>query len=107
VTAAEHVRAVRDSLPASREWDEREASLLGLAEAQARDIEALEAVIAERGVAAKDSWRLNAAVSEVGRPVWPWPASSARLTFPRSAARARFTLPRPLEQGGQADGTAS
>jgi hypothetical protein len=65
VTAAEHVRAVRDSLPASHEWDEREASLLGLAEAQARDIEALEAVIAERGVAAKDSWRLNAAVSEV------------------------------------------
>ena len=65
MTAVEHVRAVRDSLPASHEWDEREASLLALAEAQARDIEALEAVIAERGVAAKDSWRLNAAVSEV------------------------------------------
>jgi hypothetical protein len=65
VTAVEQVRAVRESLPASHEWDEREASLLALAEAQARDIEALEAVIAERGVAAKDSWRLNAAVSEV------------------------------------------
>jgi hypothetical protein len=44
------VEAIRDSLPASHEWDEREATLLALALAQARDIDALEADIADRGV---------------------------------------------------------
>lgn len=44
------VEAVRDSLPASYEWDEREAALLSLALAQAENIDALEVDIAERGV---------------------------------------------------------
>ena len=45
-----HVRALRDSLPAGLEWDEREAAILDLAERQARDLEALERDIEQHGV---------------------------------------------------------
>jgi hypothetical protein len=41
MTAVESVRALRDSLPESHEWDERELALLALAEHQAADIDAL------------------------------------------------------------------
>lgn len=44
------VEAVRDSLPESHEWDERESALLELALGQADDIDQLENDIAERGV---------------------------------------------------------
>jgi hypothetical protein len=43
------VRAIRDSLPPTHEWTERDAALLELAERQA-DIDRLEADIAEGGV---------------------------------------------------------
>jgi hypothetical protein len=50
------VTAIRDGLPRSHEWDERERALLDLAARQAADIDRLEADIAEwafgfRGVA--------------------------------------------------------
>ena len=98
MTAVEQVRAVRESLPASHEWDEREASLLALAEAQARDIEALEAVIAERGIAAKDSWRLNAAVSEVRQ---------ARVALARILGQIDIPRNRPHELGSRFEGRSS
>src|SRR5215216_6208969 len=44
------VDAIRESLPESHEWDERERALLDLAVRQADDIERLERDIEERGV---------------------------------------------------------
>jgi|Tabmets5t2r1_1033131.scaffolds.fasta_scaffold07833_3 hypothetical protein len=44
------VEAIRESLPASHEWDERESALLSLAARQAADIDRLEADLAESGV---------------------------------------------------------
>lgn len=44
------VEAIREGLPATHEWDERERALLDLAVRQAADIDRLEADIAERGV---------------------------------------------------------
>lgn len=44
------VKAIREGLPASHEWDERESALLDLAARQAADIDRLDADIAERGV---------------------------------------------------------
>jgi hypothetical protein len=44
------VTAIRDGLPRSHEWDERERALLDLAARQAADIDRLEAAIAEWGV---------------------------------------------------------
>lgn len=58
-----HVRALRDSLPPSHEWTERDLALLDLAERQAADIDRLEADIAERGVRVTEG-RLNTAMCE-------------------------------------------
>ena len=44
------IESIRDGLPATHEWDEREATLLALAAKQAENIDLLEADIAERGV---------------------------------------------------------
>ncbi len=44
------VEAIRDSLPAKTEWDEREVVLLELAAKQATDTDRLEADIARHGV---------------------------------------------------------
>jgi hypothetical protein len=61
------VQAIRESLPASHEWDERERALLDLAARQAADIDRLEADIAERGarVPGRGSDVLNQAFCEV------------------------------------------
>ena len=63
-TAVSHVRALRDSLPPSYEWTERDATLLDLAERQAADIDLLEADIAAVGVRT-ESGRLSQALGEV------------------------------------------
>ena len=63
VSHLEHVRTIRASLPPSHEWHEREGALLALAEAQARELDLLEADIAEHGVRSP-SGRLNTIVSE-------------------------------------------
>lgn len=57
------VAAIRDGLPASHEWDERERALLDLALRQARDLDLLEADIAVHGVRSP-SGRLSTVVSE-------------------------------------------
>jgi hypothetical protein len=44
------VEAIREGLPVSHEWDERERALLDLAARQATDIDRLERDIEERGV---------------------------------------------------------
>jgi hypothetical protein len=44
------VAAIRDGLPTSHEWDERDRALLDLAARQAADIDRLETDIAEQGV---------------------------------------------------------
>lgn len=49
-TAVALVAAIRDGLPSSHEWDERDRALLDLAARQAADIDRLEADIAEHGV---------------------------------------------------------
>ena len=49
-TTAAVVDAIREGLPPSYEWDQRDAALLALAARQAADIDRLEADIAERGV---------------------------------------------------------
>jgi hypothetical protein len=59
----ELVRAVRDGLPATHEWDPRELLLLALAERAAADLDLLEADIAENGVRSP-SGRLSTVVSE-------------------------------------------
>ena len=60
------VLAIRDGLPSAQEWDERESALLSLAEAQAADIDRLEADIAKRGVRVKGRGGevLNQSISE-------------------------------------------
>jgi hypothetical protein len=63
-TAVGLVAAIRSSLPASHEWDERERALLDLAERQAADIDRLEADVAAVGVRT-ESGRLNQALCEV------------------------------------------
>jgi hypothetical protein len=45
-----HVEAIREGLPRTHEWDERERALLELALRQAADIDRLESDIAEHGV---------------------------------------------------------
>jgi hypothetical protein len=62
-TAATLVERVRAALPSSHEFDERDLTLLDLAERQAADIDRLEADIAERGVRVGE--RLNNAIPEV------------------------------------------
>ena len=57
------VKAIRDGLPPSHEWDPRERALLELALRQARDLDALEADIAEHGVRSP-AGRLSTIVSE-------------------------------------------
>src|SRR6188472_3677833 len=57
------VQTIRDSLPAGHEWDERELALLSLAQAQAADIDLLEADLAEQGV--RVGGRLNQALGEL------------------------------------------
>jgi hypothetical protein len=57
------IATVRDSLPPDHEWDERELAWLALAEAQAADIDRLEADLAERGPRVGE--RLNQAFAEV------------------------------------------
>ncbi len=42
MTNVEQVQALRESLPSSYEWTGRDLALLDLAEAQARDLDALE-----------------------------------------------------------------
>ena len=61
------VLAIRGGLPPSQEWDERESALLSLAEAQAADIDRLQADIAKRGVRVKGRGGevLNQSISEV------------------------------------------
>ena len=61
------VVALRSALPSSQEWDERELALFALAEAQAADIDRLEADIAENGprVPGRGGEVLNQAFSEV------------------------------------------
>jgi hypothetical protein len=61
------VVALRSSLPSSQEWDERELALFALAEAQAVDIDRLEADIAEKGprVPGRGGDVLNQAFAEV------------------------------------------
>lgn len=55
---AARVRAIRDSLPAHLQWDERELALLDLAEAQARDLETLEGQTDVRALAEARQARL-------------------------------------------------
>ena len=50
LTAVSLVAAIRDGLPTSHQWDERDRALLDLAARQAADIDRLEADIAENGV---------------------------------------------------------
>jgi hypothetical protein len=61
------VETIRAALPSGHEWDERELALLPLAEAQAADIDRLEADLAEQGVRipARGGERLNTALAEV------------------------------------------
>ena len=61
-TVEDSVKAVRGGLPPSHEWDERERAILELALRQARDIDALEVDIAERGVRIGE--RLNPSYQE-------------------------------------------
>jgi hypothetical protein len=49
MTAVEHVQAIRDSLPPSHEWTERDATILDLAEQQAADLDRLQGLIAQDG----------------------------------------------------------
>ena len=62
-TTVDHVRAIRASLPAHFEFDERDLALLELAEQQAADVDALLADVRARGVRNDDD-RLNSAVRE-------------------------------------------
>jgi hypothetical protein len=64
VSHVERVVAIRGSLPASHEWSERELELLDLAEAQAADVDRLEADIGETGVRLANG-RLNQTLGEV------------------------------------------
>jgi hypothetical protein len=61
------VEAIREGLPASHEWDERERTLLDLAARQAADIDRLEADIEARGVRVpgRGGEVLNQAIAEV------------------------------------------
>jgi hypothetical protein len=47
LSALAHVQAVREGLPDSHEFDERDLALLSLAEGQARDVDALDAALRE------------------------------------------------------------
>jgi hypothetical protein len=87
----EAVRAIRSSLPASHEWDEREAALLDLAERQAADLDALEADIAEHGVRiqGRGASVVNGAVME---------ARQARVALARILGQVDI----PAEAGGTA-----
>jgi hypothetical protein len=60
----DRVRAIRDSLPSSHEWDERDVALLALAESMAADVDRLEADIAATGTR-NERGRLNTAIPEV------------------------------------------
>ena len=62
-TVEDSVKAVREGLPDSHEWDERERAILELALRQARDIDALEVDIADRGVRVDN--KLNPSYQEV------------------------------------------
>ena len=66
-TVVAGVRALRDSLPPSHEWTERDLAILALAERQAADIDRLEAEIAESGVRidGRGASVLNQAVGEM------------------------------------------
>ena len=62
-TNVQLVRTIRASLPGSMEWSERDETVLAFAEAQARDLDALEADIAENGVRLEGG-KLNTAFCE-------------------------------------------
>ena len=66
-TAVARVRALRDSLPPSHEWTERDSAILALAERQAADIDRLEKDIAKNGVRVdgRGASVLNKALGEV------------------------------------------
>jgi hypothetical protein len=66
-STAELVRSLRDSLPESHEWTERDVAVLELAERQAADIDRLEQDIAENGarVQGRGAEVLNQAFAEV------------------------------------------
>jgi hypothetical protein len=49
MTAVDHVQAIRDSLPPSHEWTERDATILDLAAQQAADLDRLQGLIAQDG----------------------------------------------------------
>ena len=97
--AVARVRAIRESLPASHEWTERDGALLDLAEAQAADIDLLNADIGEHGVRLEGG-RLNTAFCEarqarvalgrlLGQVDIPEEESTASL-HARKAATARW-----------------
>jgi hypothetical protein len=97
------VRALRDSLPPSHEWTERDRAVLELAERQAADIDRLEQDIADRGVRVQGRGAevLNQSFSEVrqarvalGRLLWlveipGEPSTGAQHA--RKAAQARWS----------------
>ena len=99
MTNVELVKAIRDGLPGTHVWDERELALLTLAERQAADLDALEADIAEHGVRSP-AGRLSTIVSEarqcrvalariLGQVDIPDSTASASL-HGRKAAQARW-----------------
>jgi hypothetical protein len=98
-TNVQLVRTIRASLPGSMEWSERDETVLAFAEAHARDLDALEADIAEHGVRLEGG-KLNTAFCEarqarvaLGRLIGlvdiPDEASTASLHAAK-AARARW-----------------
>ena len=66
-TTVSSVRSIRDSLPPSHEWTERDRAVLELAERQAADIDRLEKDIADHGarVEGRGATVLNQAFAEV------------------------------------------
>ena len=66
-TTVARVLALRDSLPPSHEWTERDLAILAWAERQAADIDRLEKGIAENGVRidGRGASVLNQALGEV------------------------------------------
>jgi len=84
----------RESLPPDHEWDERGSALLALAEAQAADIDRLEAEIAKNGVpvgAIAEVRQSRVALARIlGRVELPGSPATATV-HARKAARARWS----------------
>jgi hypothetical protein len=93
------VKAIRASLPATYVFDERDETLLELAEQQARHIDALEEDVRKRGVR-HDGDKLNSAIREarngrialariLGQVDMPEAGTTARI-HARKAANGRW-----------------